>query len=75
MSQSNRVFRSTQLLLEFEVKNSPRATAAVSTSCRKDPESPIKNFLDYFGPDTEQSVLIDLDLQKLKKKYSIPEEF
>ena len=35
----------------------------------------LRDLLGYLGPSTEQSILIDLDLQELRKKYLIPEEF
>ena len=35
----------------------------------------MRRFLDYFSLGTEQSTLTNLDFQKLRDKYLIPEEF
>ena len=35
----------------------------------------MREFLDYFGLSTEPSILIDANLEKLKKKYFILESF
>ena len=75
MSQNDRILWLTQPLLEFEVETLPWTMAEVSSSGRKDLKSLIRRFLDYFSPSTEQSILSNLDLQELKKKYFILEEF
>ncbi|KAG1362690.1 hypothetical protein COCNU_10G009100 [Cocos nucifera] len=46
-----------------------------STSSHDDSESLVRRFLDYFGLDTELSILVDAKLERLRKKYFMPENF
>ncbi|EHA8587370.1 hypothetical protein COCNU_scaffold001984G000020 [Cocos nucifera] len=65
----------TQPQLVIEAGNPSQAAVEASTSNHDGSTSSVRKFLDYFGLDTEHSILIDANLERLREKYFIPENF